>query len=63
MPSAPQGVAIDQSNGMMTNNRGLVVAGRILGIVGTVLLLLGCVGGALAAVLAAGAESSSSFGS
>ena len=51
---------IDQSNGMMTGNRGLVVAGRILGIVGTVLLLLYCGAGVLGVVLALVADSSSS---
>ena len=52
---------IDQSNGMMTGNRGLVVAGRILGIVGTVLLFVGCGVSIFAIVLAAMSESSSSI--
>jgi hypothetical protein len=52
---------IDQSNGMMAGNRGLVVAGRILGIVGTVLLLIGCFGGIVVIVLSATVDSSSSI--
>ena len=52
---------IDQSNGMMTGNRGLVVAGRILGIVGTVLLVLGCGAAILLIVVSATVDSSSSI--
>jgi hypothetical protein len=52
---------IDQSNGMMTANRGSVVAGRICGIIGTVLLLVGCFGGLLLVVVAATVDSSSSI--
>ena len=51
---------IDQSNGMMTGNRGLVVAGRILGIVGTVLMVLGCGAAILLIVVSATVDSSSS---
>lgn len=53
---------VDQSNGMMTGNRGLVVAGRILGIIGTVLLFVGCFGGIILAVASASVDSSSSIG-
>jgi hypothetical protein len=52
---------IDQSNGMMTGNRGLVVAGRILGIVGTVILVLYCGAGIFGVVLALTVDSSSSI--
>ena len=52
---------IDQSNGMMTGNRGLVVAGRILGIIGTILLFVGCGVTVIGAVLVSMSESSSSI--
>jgi hypothetical protein len=52
---------IDQSNGMMAGNRGLVVTGRILGIIGTVVLFLYCGAGILGVVLAITVDSSSSI--